>query len=59
MRVKVSFTIDINADGWAEEYGLERKDVRADVVTHVTNMATGAVAQLGLLTSDASNRESA
>jgi hypothetical protein len=31
MKVKVSYTIDIDADAWANEFGLDKSEVRADV----------------------------
>jgi len=35
MKVKVSFTIDIDPDVWIENYGCEKKDVRQDVIDYV------------------------
>lgn len=31
MKVKVSFTVEVDQDLWAEAFGLERGEVRADV----------------------------
>lgn len=31
MKVKVQVTIDVDAEAWAEEYGIDKADVRTDV----------------------------
>ena len=31
MKIKVSFTIDIDPESWAENYGISRHNVREDV----------------------------
>jgi hypothetical protein len=35
MRVRISFTVEIDPDAWASEYGIDREDVRRDVHTYV------------------------
>jgi len=37
MKVKVTFTVDINQDAWALEYGIDYQDVRRDVQQCLTN----------------------
>jgi hypothetical protein len=49
MKVRVSFTVDINADAWATEYGIEPSGVRDDVKQYVEFMAEGHLERLGLL----------
>jgi len=31
MKVKIEFTLEVNAKAWANEYGIENEDVRSDV----------------------------
>lgn len=51
MKVKVSYTIDINAEAWANEFGLDGKEVRADVQQYLARMGQEYVMyQLGLTT---------
>lgn len=38
MKVKVSYTIDIDADGWADEFGLDKSQVRADVQQYLARL---------------------
>lgn len=49
MKVKVEFTIDIDADAWAEEYGIDRSAVREDVKDKLATDAVMQTADLGLL----------
>lgn len=51
MKVRVSFTVDIDAEAWADEYGTERDSAptRADVQRHVQNMTMAQLDSLGLL----------
>lgn len=37
MKVRVSFTVDIDADAWADEFGCDRADVRRDVQDYFSN----------------------
>jgi hypothetical protein len=34
MKIRVSFVLNIDADAWALEYGLDKSEVRADVQEH-------------------------
>jgi hypothetical protein len=49
VKVTVKFTVEIDADAWAAEYGLMRSDVRADVLDLVENATLDHLAGLGLL----------
>ncbi|MEL3949500.1 hypothetical protein [Streptomyces sp. LNU-CPARS28] len=35
MKVRITLTITVNPDEWAQEYGVPRKDVRADVKDYI------------------------
>ena len=37
IKVRVSFVVEIDADGWCEEYGIERREVRNDVKMYIEN----------------------
>lgn len=37
MKVKIEVTLDVNADEWADEYGCETNEVRADVKRWATD----------------------
>ena len=37
MKVKIEFTVNVNPDKWADEYGTERKEVREDVKSYFSN----------------------
>jgi hypothetical protein len=51
MKVKVSFTIDINAEAWANEFGLDKSEVRKDVQDYLARIAHDyAMYNLGLTT---------
>ena len=39
MKVKVSFTIDIDAEAWANEFGIDKSEVRSDVQQYLTRTA--------------------
>jgi hypothetical protein len=51
MKVRVSFTIDIDPEAWDTNFGTgrEAKAVRADVQTYVENGARDLLRDLGLL----------
>jgi len=49
MKVKIEFTIDVDADAWAEEYGIDRSGVREDVKDKLKTDAVMQTADLGLL----------
>ena len=52
MKVRVSFTVDIDPDVWELEYGVAREDVREDVKAHVENGAKDHLRDLGLWVED-------
>ena len=37
IKVRVNFTVEIDAETWATEYGIELQDVRSDVKTYIEN----------------------
>jgi len=39
MKIKIEFTIDIDADAYAHEYGIENSEVRQDVKAQVEDNA--------------------
>lgn len=38
MKVKVSYTVDIDAEAWESEFGIERAEVRADVQRYLARI---------------------
>lgn len=45
MKIKVSFTVEVDAEKWMLAYGLENKaDVRADVQSHIAFLAVEGTA---------------
>ena len=49
MKVKIEFTVDIDADTWAREYSLDKSEVREDVKAYVENGARDHLSDMGLL----------
>lgn len=49
MKVKIEFTIHVDADGWATEYGIDRTDVRDDVKSHVYYLVLAKLKERDLL----------
>ena len=49
MKIKVDVTLDIDAKAWADEYGLDHQDVRADVKQYVELLVREQILTLGLL----------
>lgn len=37
MKVKINFTVDIDAEAWAREYGVPMNEVRTDVNRYVSH----------------------
>jgi len=50
MKVKVSFTLDVDVEAWMREYGIERDEVRDDVLTLAEDAIHSHLLNLGLLT---------
>ena len=48
MKVKISFTVDINEEAWATEYGIDLADVRKDVQSYVGSEAWAGLRDRGL-----------
>lgn len=52
MKVRVTFTVDIDLDAWEENYGVSASDkaaLRQDVQTYVRNGALDQLALVGVL----------
>lgn len=49
MRVRVEVTLDVDAEAWCSEYGVERADVRTDVKSHAEQSLLAHFDDLGLL----------
>ena len=49
MKVKVSFTLDLDSEAWQRDYGVAKENVRADVQTYVENGTKDHLRELGLL----------
>jgi len=49
MKVRVSFTLDIDPDAWMLTYGVERSEVRRDVAEYVEQSALAHLQELELL----------
>jgi len=40
MKVRVAFTLDVDPEGWANEFGIERAEVSQDVKVYFETIAT-------------------
>ncbi|MEB3023465.1 MULTISPECIES: hypothetical protein [Mycolicibacter] len=50
MKVRIDFTVDINEEAWAAEYGTaDTAETRSDVQQHAKNMITGHFDSIGVL----------
>lgn len=49
MKIRVEFTVDIDADVWCEVYGIGKPDVRDDVRSYIENSFYMHCADEGLL----------
>ena len=49
MKVKVSFTIEIDADAWELNYGTPRQDIREDVKNYAESAVIEQFAAVGVL----------
>ena len=56
MKIRVSFTVDLDARGWAAEYGLDASEVREDFQRYVADGITGELDSRGLLADGATGR---
>lgn len=45
MKVRISFAVEVDPDAWAEEYDIDKGQVRDDVREYVKNMALQHLAQ--------------
>ena len=50
MKIRISFTVDIDPEVWALEYGLDRSEVRADVQTYIAESVRQDLASRELTT---------
>lgn len=53
MKVRVSFTVNIDADAWSSEYGVALENVRADVQEYARHVVLGQFGDNGLLATEA------
>lgn len=44
MKVSLQITVEVDVAAWANTYGIDPKDVRADVKTYAVNQLQGAAA---------------
>lgn len=49
MKIRVSFTVDVDPVAWSREYGTTREDVRADVNLYVHNATHAQFDSQGVL----------
>lgn len=49
MKVRVAFTVEVDAQAWADEYGVEVDAVREDVRSYVASSVREHLSDLGLL----------
>lgn len=49
MKVRVTFTVDIDPDAWEAEYGVPRAELREDVNSHIEGSVLAHFDSLGLL----------
>ena len=47
VKVKITFTLDINPDAWCLEYGVPRENVRADVQSYFEHIAIEQLIKIG------------
>ncbi|SIC89369.1 Uncharacterised protein [Mycobacteroides abscessus subsp. bolletii] len=47
--MRVTVTLDIDVGAWAEEYGVERSEVRDNAKQYLPTLITGHLESLGLL----------
>ena len=48
MKIKIQFTINVDPEAWANEYGIDLDDVREDVKRYIENHSREQVEFLGL-----------
>jgi hypothetical protein len=48
MKIRISFTVDIDPEVWALEYGLDPSEVRADVQTYIAESVRGELDSRGM-----------
>lgn len=48
MKVRVLLSIDVDPDRWATDYGIDKREVRADVTRYVEYLVQGQLGRDGL-----------
>ena len=48
MKIRISFTLDIDPDAWALEYGIAKSEVREDVQTYISESTHSEMSGRGL-----------
>lgn len=52
MKVTISMTVEVDAEQWAREYGIENKDVKEDVKGYVIHWAENTPIPLKVIRSN-------
>ena len=47
MKIKVTFTLDVDPEAWALEYGIPKKEIRADVQSYFEYTAREQLLKIG------------
>ena len=47
MKIRVSFTVEVDPQRWADEFGVEPSEVRDDVKRYITDGIAAHLAQVG------------
>jgi len=48
MKVRISFTVDVDAEAWMGEYGVGRDEVRSDVQEHAAYLVAQLYREMGV-----------
>lgn len=48
MKIKIEFTVGVDQQAWADEYGIDLKDVRADVKMYCRDACVMQIQEMGL-----------
>lgn len=59
MKVKIEMTVEVDVERWANEYGVESRDVREDVKSYVCHWAENTPIPLKIISSNQGYRQQA
>lgn len=48
MKIRIAMTLDVDVEAWADEFGIDTTDVRADVARWAENGLRAQLAEQGL-----------